>query len=253
MTIIDEQGQEIQDPDLSLGYLKEYRRLVAHHDAIEYQPPVYNEVVVKEYDNGGVLKERRLVTPAVEAQDAWDEYEDVLLYVLYTEEELAAIEEEKKRQEEEAAKAEKEAKAAAREKAAYQALAVMSVATLDLSAKTSASIAVLSPLYPEYVEEGQFYKKGAAFTYKGRYFRASQDITTQKTWHPGDTGTEALFYEFFIADDGVLIWQDVAGEYNAYDYGDRVHYPDANGPIYVSQVNDNAYSPDTVPANWIKE
>lgn len=253
MTIIDEQGHDIQDPDLSLGHLKEYRRLVAHHDAIEYQPPVYNEVVVKQYDNGGVLKERRLVTPAIEAQDAWDEYEDVLLYVLYTEEELAAIEEEKKRQEEEAAKAEEEAKAAVRERAAYQALAVMSVATMDLSAKTTASVAVLSPLYPEYVEEGQFYKKGSPFTYKGRYFRASKDITTQKTWHPGDTGTEALFYEFFIADDGVLIWHDVAGEYNAYDYGDRVHYPDAEGPIYVSKVNDNAYSPDVVPDNWTKE
>lgn len=91
MVIIDEQGHEIQDPDLSLGHLKEYQRLVAHHDAIEYQPPVYSEVVVKEYDNGGVLKERKLVTPAVEAQDAWDEYEDVLLYVLYTEEELADL------------------------------------------------------------------------------------------------------------------------------------------------------------------
>lgn len=253
MVIIDEQGHEIQDPDLSLGHLKEYRRLAAHHDAIEYQPPVYNEVVVKEYNNGGVLKERKLVTPAVKAQDAWDEYEDVLLYVLYTEEELAAIEEEKKRQEEEAAKVEEAAKAAVRERAAYQALAVMSVSMLDLSAKTNASITVLSPLYPEYVEEGKFYKKGSPFTYKGRYFRASQDITTQKTWHPGDVGTEALFYEFFIADDGVLIWHDVTGGHNVYNYGDRVHYPDAEGPIYVSKVNDNAYSPDVVPDNWTKE
>lgn len=253
MVIIDEQGHEIQDPDLSLGYLKEYRRLVAHYDAIEYQSPVYNEVVVKQYDNGGVLKERRLVTPAVEAQDAWDEYEDVLLYVLYTEEELAAIEEEKRKQEEAEKAAEEARKAAERKQAAYEALAAMSVATLDLSAKTTSSISVLAPLYTEYVEEGQFYKKGTPFIYKGRYFRASQDITTQKTWHPGDPGTTALFYEFFIADDGVLIWHDVAGEYNAYDYGDRVHYPDAEGPIYVSKVNDNAYSPDVVPGNWTKE
>lgn len=253
MTIIDEKGQEIHDPDLSLGHLKECQRLAAHHDAIEYQPPVYNDVVVKEYDNGGVLKERRLVTPAVEAQDAWDEYEDVLLYVLYTEEELAAIEEEKKHQEEAEKAAEAARKAAERKQAAYEAFAAMSVATLDLSAKTTSSISVLAPLYTEYVEEGQFYKKGTPFIYKGRYFRASQDITTQKTWHPGDPGTAALFYEFFIADDGVVIWQDVAGEYNAYDYGDRVHYPDANGPIYVSQVNNNAYSPDVVPSNWLKE
>lgn len=253
MVIIDQQGQELQSPDLTLGYLKEYQRLVKHHDAVEYQPPIYDIVVVAEYDNGGVLKEQRLITPAVEAQEAWDEYEDVLLYVLYTEEELAAIEEEKKQQEEAAAKAEEARKVAERERAAYKALAVMSVASLDFSAKSTSSISALAPLYTEYVEEGQFYKKGTPFIYNGRYFRASQDITTQKTWHPGDAGTEALFYEFFIADDGVVIWHDVAGEYNAYDYGDRVHYPDADGPIYVSQVNDNAYSPAVVPDNWIKE
>lgn len=108
MVIINQQGNEIQNPDLSLGYLKDYRRLVAHHEAIEYQPPVYESVVVKTYANGGVLKERRLVTPAVNAQDAWDEYEDVQLYTLYTEEEHAAIEEEKKHQKEEVKKAEEE-------------------------------------------------------------------------------------------------------------------------------------------------
>lgn len=104
MVIINQQGNEIQNPDLSLGYLKDYRRLVAHHEAIEYQPPVYESVVVKTYANGGVLKERRLVTPAVNAQDAWDEYEDVQLYTLYTEEE-------KKHQEEEAKKTEEEMQA----------------------------------------------------------------------------------------------------------------------------------------------
>ena len=101
MVIINQQGNEIQNPDLSLGYLKDYRRLVAHHEAIEYQPPVYESVVVKTYANGGVLKERRLVTPAVNAQDAWDEYEDVQLYTLYTEEEKKHQEEEDKKTEEE--------------------------------------------------------------------------------------------------------------------------------------------------------
>lgn len=113
MVIINQQGNEIQNPDLSLGYLKDYRRLVAHHEAIEYQPPVYESVVVKTYANGGVLKERRLVTPAVNAQDAWDEYEDVQLYTLYTEEE-------KKHQEEEAKKTEEEMQADGIAEAAVQ-------------------------------------------------------------------------------------------------------------------------------------
>ena len=40
--------------------------------------------------------------PGTEAKEAWDEYEDIQRYVLYTEEELAAKEAEKKAKEEEA-------------------------------------------------------------------------------------------------------------------------------------------------------
>lgn len=103
---------------------------------------------------------------------------------------------------------------------------------------------------PRYIEDGHQYKKGDPFVYNGRYFRASQDITTSSVWHPGDVGTESLFYEIRIAPDGIIVWSQPFGEYNAPDKGDLRHYPDSNSPIYRSLIDDNAYSPEVYPDGW---
>lgn len=103
---------------------------------------------------------------------------------------------------------------------------------------------------PRYIEDGHQYKKGDPFVYNGRYFRASQDITTSSVWHPGDVGTESLFYEIRIAPDGIIVWSQPFGEYNAPDKGDLRHYPDADSPIYRSLIDDNAYSPEVYPDGW---
>lgn len=103
---------------------------------------------------------------------------------------------------------------------------------------------------PRYIEDGHQYKKGDPFVYNGRYFRASQDITTSSIWHPGDAGTESLFYEIRIAPDGIIVWSQPFGEYNAPDKGDLRHYPDADSPIYRSLIDDNAYSPEVYPDGW---
>lgn len=103
---------------------------------------------------------------------------------------------------------------------------------------------------PRYIEDGHQYKKGDPFVYNGRYFRASQDITTSSVWHPGDVGTESLFYEIRIAPDGIIVWSQPFGEYNAPDKGDLRHYPYADSPIYRSLIDDNAYSPEVYPDGW---
>lgn len=103
---------------------------------------------------------------------------------------------------------------------------------------------------PRYIEDGHQYKKGDPFVYNGRYFRASQDITTSSVWHPGDVRTESLFYEIRIAPDGIIVWSQPFGEYNAPDKGDLRHYPDSNSPIYRSLIDNNAYSPEEYPAGW---
>lgn len=114
MKIIDINGNPMESPDLTKGYLKQETQTV-HHDAvagveevIHYEtetlpdgtPAIY-------YDADGREKGRdvRKVVdvPGVEAKDAWDEEEQVQVYHLYTAEELAAQAEAKKKAEEAAA------------------------------------------------------------------------------------------------------------------------------------------------------
>ena len=265
MRIVDQEGMELTNPDLSLGKLEPGKLLVEHHEAIEYVPPVYEDQLVEEYDNGGKLYNHVCVTPAVQGQDAWDEYEDVQVYVPYTEEELAEIEAQKQAEEEARQEAEKAAQEAAekaeaermktqRSNLAVRTMSLMMMPTIDFSTTSTSTVAHLSPYYDEWDSNGVTYKTGTPFTYTVdedvRYFRASQETVSTTTYKPGDPGTESIYYEFFIAPDGYEIYQSCKGAYNAYNKGDVVHFPDADSPLYESQVDGNAYDPDTVPTNW---
>lgn len=90
MRILDVNGNEVQNPDLDLGYLTDEKLFVAHHPAVEYVKEVYHYETVKEYPNGGRDVKKVVDIPGVPAQDAWDEYEDIQRYTLYTPEEYAA-------------------------------------------------------------------------------------------------------------------------------------------------------------------
>lgn len=266
MRIVDQEGHEVVDPDLDLGHLDPGKLLIEHHDEIPYEPAEYENQLVAEYDNGGKLYKRVCVKPAVEHVAAWDEYEDVLVYVPYTPEELEEIE----RRKEETEKAQQEAEEAARRaeeervanervNLAVRSLSAMVMPTMSLADVSTSKVANLSPFYQEWSDAGVSYAKGTPFIYvvgdATRYFRASQDTVSTPTYKPGDAGTESIYYEFFIAPDGYEIYQPCKGEYNAYSFGDVVHYPDADSPLYESVVpgdNSNAYSPDTVPGNWKK-
>lgn len=98
MRIIDENGNEILNPDYSKGYTTEEEIFIAHHDAIPGVEEVWHYEVVREYPNGGKDVEKVIDVLGVPAQDAWDETEKILRYILYSEEELT------RRAEEQAAK-----------------------------------------------------------------------------------------------------------------------------------------------------
>lgn len=110
-----EKTQEIIDPDLSLGKLVPDKIFVEHHDAIpaviektseelaqemqsQGKEVFFNEqrglwyYVDKKFDNGGRSVKAIYPAQAVPAKEAYDEYEDIYVYIPYTEEELAAIE-----------------------------------------------------------------------------------------------------------------------------------------------------------------
>ena len=97
MRIFDENHVELEAPDLALGYLKEDKRFLQHHEAIEGVEEVFHyEYTV--YPNGGRDRHKVIDVEAVDEVEAWDEYEEILRYILYTEEEL----EERRKAEEEA-------------------------------------------------------------------------------------------------------------------------------------------------------
>ena len=114
MKIIDSNGNPIENPDLTKGYLKQETQTV-HHDAVAGVEEVshYETETLPDgtpaiyYDADGREKGRdvRKVVdvPGVDPQPAWDEEVPVQRYILYTAEELAAQAEAKKKAEEAAA------------------------------------------------------------------------------------------------------------------------------------------------------
>lgn len=44
-------------------------------------------------------------------------------------------------------------------------------------------------------------------------------------------------------DDGISVQNQPTGAQDAYAKGDKVHYPDANSPVYESTVDNNVWKP----------
>ena len=91
MRILDANNVEITNPDLSLGYLKEEQILKQHHDEIKTVKEQGHHEVIRTYPNGGKDVQWVVDVPGVAGCAAWDEYETILRYVLYTQAELDAM------------------------------------------------------------------------------------------------------------------------------------------------------------------
>lgn len=91
MRILDENDIEIQDCDFTKGYTKNDKIFKAHHEAVEAVEEQGHWETIAEYPNGGKDVEWVIDIPAVEAQEAWDEYEDIVRYVPYTARQLAIM------------------------------------------------------------------------------------------------------------------------------------------------------------------
>ena len=127
-----------------------------------------------------------------------------------------------------------------------RALAKAQVATMDLSGATCDEVVAFRDYWPEW-QPDTTYKHNQPLTYQGRYFRTSKDLTSQATYPPGTAESE--YYEVKLADDGIIIWYAVGGEYNMVHAGERRHYPDESGPVYEA-LEDTTYAPDAYPQHW---
>ena len=83
--------------------------------------------------------------------------------------------------------------------------------------------------------------------YGDKLYRVVQNHTSQADWKPD--ATPALYTE--VAKPGEIpVWRQPTGAQDAYNTGDKVHYPDADGPVYESAVDNNVWSPEDYPAGW---
>lgn len=89
MKIFDKHGTQMESPDMAKGYLTQDSLFVMHHEAAEAVKEVGHYETVREYPNGGKEVKWVVDVPGVEGREAWDEYEDILRYVEFTEAELA--------------------------------------------------------------------------------------------------------------------------------------------------------------------
>lgn len=94
MEIYNEQMEKIENPDLSLGYLKPSTR-TEHHEAVKGVEEVWHYETIAEYPNGGKDIAKVIDVPGVEAKAAWDEEIPIQIYIPYTQEQLDAMEAEK--------------------------------------------------------------------------------------------------------------------------------------------------------------
>lgn len=102
-------------------------------------------------------------------------------------------------------------------------------------------------LYPMW-DAGIQYTAGERIRYGLKLYKVVQAHTSQTGWEPDKT--PALFTE--VAKPGEIpVWRQPTGAQDAYSIGDKVHYPGAEDPVYVSTVNDNVWAPDVY--GWEQE
>ena len=94
---------------------------------------------------------------------------------------------------------------------------------------------------------GKAYATDERIRYGEKLYRCVQSHTSQADWTPD--ATPALWTE--VAKPGEIpVWKQPTGAQDAYNKGDLVHYPDADGPVYRSTVDNNVWSPEVYPAGW---
>ena len=103
-------------------------------------------------------------------------------------------------------------------------------------------------LFPKWNGEGINYKTGDRVKYGEFLYKVLSDHTSQTDWNPENA--PSLFAKVLIPDpDVVPVWEQPDST-NPYMTGDRVYYPDTEGSIYESLIDNNVWDPISYPAGW---
>lgn len=120
---------------------------------------------------------------------------------------------------------------------AYALREMIEKAAISLADEDALEAVELFPVWQTDTE----YERLIRVLYNGKLYRCEQTHTSQADWTPDLT--PALWTE--VAEPGTIpVWVQPTGAQDAYMTGDKVHYPDADGPVYVSTVDNNVWAPD---------
>ena len=83
--------QELKEYNLNKGHLELDKLFIRHHKAVEEIKEQWHYETIAEYPNGGKDVEKIIDVPYQAPQEAFDEYEDIYVYIPYTDEELEKL------------------------------------------------------------------------------------------------------------------------------------------------------------------
>ncbi|WP_373220486.1 hypothetical protein [Thomasclavelia ramosa] len=87
----EDKTQELKEYDLNKGHLKLDKLFIRHHEAVEEIKEQWHYETIAEYPNGGKDVSKVIDVPYQASQEAFDEYEDIYVYIPYTYEELEEL------------------------------------------------------------------------------------------------------------------------------------------------------------------
>ena len=126
---------------------------------------------------------------------------------------------------------------------AYKLREMLHKASASLPDEDALEAVELFPLWAAGID----YAADIRVRYEEKLYRCVQAHTSQSGWEP--PAVPALWTE--VAKPGEIpVWKQPTGAQDAYNTGDLVHYPDADGPVYRSTIDNNVWSPDAYPAGW---
>ena len=92
------------------------------------------------------------------------------------------------------------------------------------------------------------YSVGDRRRYDSVLYKCLQAHTSQEDYTPDVAAS--LWARMLNPDPEVIpVWEQPDST-NPYMTGDKVHYPDADGPVYESLIDNNTWSPEAYPAGW---
>lgn len=88
---------------------------------------------------------------------------------------------------------------------------------------------------------------GEKYQHLGLLYKVVQSHNTQLDWEPQDV--PALFVRV-AAPEEISVWVQPTGAHDAYQKGDKVHFPTINDQVYESLIDANIWSPTVY--GWVK-